>query len=64
MVWTDRAGLGSPRMLDQYTWVELMQVMKFLRLFVGDVKIKGCVEGLMKKYSMHKRASGVCVFTT
>ena len=40
-----------------------MQVMKSLHLFVADVKGKGCVDGLMKKYSVHKRASGVCVFT-
>ena len=31
--------------------------MKFLHLFVGDVKNKGCVDGLIKKYFVHKRAS-------
>ena len=33
-------------------------------LFVGDVKSKSCVDGLMKKYSVYKRASGACNFTT
>lgn len=40
-----------------------MQLMKFSRLFLGDARGDTCVDGLMKKYSVYKRASGVCGLT-